>query len=251
MDKPNHLFTRTVALFDVHMPEHDPQFLKVILKFLERVQPQCLLLGGDFVDFEAVSSHPGGSHRMKLKKELAPVKVGLAQLRAACERARIIWLEGNHETRLSRYIDSRAPELADCLDIPTLLDFDKLGIQWIPEDEQPIRIGKTKILHGHQVDGGGQYPARKLVEVYGESGVTVMCGHFHRLQVVTKPMDPDPAVGMVLGCGRTLDPRWRHGAKGGWQHNVAVIDVTTSGTTMVHVVPVVKWRMTWGDEVFG
>jgi predicted phosphodiesterase len=244
-------FERTVTLFDVHVPEHDPKFWAALLKWLSFVQPDRIIIGGDFAEGEAVSSHGGNPHRPKLKSELAPVRRCLTDLRNACLKALIDYLEGNHETRLSRYIAGIAPALVDCIDLPGLLELPKLNINWIPENEQPIRIGKTKILHGHQLVGnGGLYPAKKLVESYGEPGVTVICGHFHRTQIVEKAMDPEPAVGMVMGCGRTLKPAWQHGSVNGWTHNIGVIDVLPDQTTLVKVIPVKNGKLVWGDKVF-
>lgn len=216
--------TRTVLLFDLHFPTHDKRFWKVTLKWLKTRQPARIVLGGDCVDAEAVSRHGGNPSPPLLQKELRVPKACLRQLRDACPTAEIVYLEGSHETRLLRYLIENAPALFGLLSMPELLELEELGIQWVPETKQPIRIGPAKILHGHQLEGGGGiYPARKLVDLYGEPGVTVICGHFHRWQVFVKNMHPKPSTGMVIPCGRTKQPRWRLGPTG-WQNGIALIE---------------------------
>lgn len=216
-------FRRTVILADIHIGAHDKRFWKVTLKWLRVKQPARVVINGDFLDAESVSRHGGNPSPPKLGREVAQAKKALLDLRTACPFSEIIYLQGNHETRLERYIIENAAALEGLLTLPDLLSLAPLNIRWVPEDKQPIRVGPAKILHGHQIRSSGLYPARKLVEIWGEPGVTVICGHFHQHQIVRKIMHPRPSVGIVLGCGRTLDPRWMGGPTG-WQHSVCVID---------------------------
>jgi hypothetical protein len=45
--------------------------------------------------------------------------------------ARIVWLEGNHCYRVTRYLDAH-PELEGLLEIPIVLKLKERGIEWIP-----------------------------------------------------------------------------------------------------------------------
>ena len=217
---------RVVCLFDLHLPEHDPKFLRAALAFLRAAKPSRLVLGGDAADAEAVSRHGGNPNPPKVKAEFSKVRGHLAALRKAVGPDCLIdYLEGNHEERLIAYLANVAPALAglDCLTLPALLGLEELGIKYLPTHDQPLRLGNVKIIHGHQVPSPGQYPARKLAEIWGEPGVAVLCGHFHRDQVFVKTMHPKPTRAYVVACGRTLNPNWYKGPTS-WHHSIALLE---------------------------
>jgi hypothetical protein len=223
--KPIH--ERILAIFDLHLPEHDPVFWAVTLAYVEATKPDRILLVGDIADSEWASRHGGNPTPPKAKEELKPVRRGLEQLRkAAGDDCAIDYFQGNHEERIEKYIIENAPALhgLDCLTLPELLDFDSLKINWIKTDMQPARYGDALVLHGHQIKGGGQFPAKQLTEVFGAPGLIILCGHYHRDQVYVKVMHPKPCKGMVVGCGRTLNPKWL-GGPSSWHHSLARIDV--------------------------
>lgn len=255
--RPNSI-TRTVVLFDVHAPTHDKAFWHVTVSWLKDLQPARIVLGGDFADMESASQHGGNPDQPKVLEDITRVREMLTELRRTCPDAEIVYLEGNHETRLTRLIVQLAPMLHGLkgLSLQELLHLDEYGIEWVPEDQQPVRYGTVQVLHGHQLRTSGLYPARKMVDTYGEPGTTTICGHYHKTQTVTKIMHPVPAVASVFGCGRTLDPKWMGGPTG-WHHRIAVLeDVpgpglgSTAGRTKVLSVDADDGVIVWGEKVY-
>jgi len=254
---------RTAVLFDLHFPNHDPAFWGATLAFLTWLKPDCLVLDGDAVDNAAFNPHKKGKAAVKrgaVQAQIEAVRPYFLALRQAVgPECRIIYLKGNHEDWTEKWVHEEAPELEglECVTLPALLGLSAadLKIEWVGDKrgEQPIRLGEgvgsVKILHGHNFKGGGQFPAKKLVEVYGESGVTILCGHFHRDQVFVKEMDPHPTTGMVVGCGRDLDPDW-YGEPKTWGHRLAVIDQLPGRRAKVTVLNGDDGAIVYGARVF-
>ena len=235
---------RSLLVFDLHFPEEDKGFWSAFLALVPDAKPNLIVLGGDIADAESVSRHGGNPSPPKLRKEVDYVRARLTELRtAAGPKCRIVYLKGNHEERLDKYLAELAPGLAGLAELgwPALLGLDALGIEWVPTEDQPICWGpgnKLKVVHGHQM-GGGLYPARKLVEVYGEPGGTVFCGHFHRAQVFTRTSHPKPSQGVVVPCGRSLNPSWHPGPTS-WGHGV-VLTEGLSWTVLGYEAGGIRW----------
>lgn len=68
---------------------------------------------GDYADFISVSGHDKGDPRLPaiLAEEIESVNQGLDELDRLFPRAKKVFLEGNHEYRLERYIYKNAPAL--------------------------------------------------------------------------------------------------------------------------------------------
>jgi len=90
----------------------------------------------------------------------------------------VVYLEGNHEDRLQRYLMDRAPELwGSMLTTPELLQLKEFGIEWW--GKKPYWINShLVVVHGHVVRKWSGYSARALLQEYKCS---VIMGHTHRL----------------------------------------------------------------------
>ncbi len=166
----------TVAgIFDVHVPAHDPAMMDAFLEWCKDQQPDVIIIGGDFMDLESVSSHGGNAYPPKLKDEiLEGVKV-LKRIRAANKNAVIHYLEGNHETRLTRFTSNVAPALHEAVSLRDVLKLDELDISW-HKYGTPVWYGKLSFVHGNWCTDAH---AKKHLDAYGCS---VTYGHTHRPQ---------------------------------------------------------------------
>ncbi len=139
-----------IVLSDVHVPEHDRKVWATSLEIIRDVQPDEIVLLGDFLEMSSVSQH-GGAELEKLTEDFDAGKQALKQLReAAGDDCRITYLEGNHESRLTRFLMSKAPSLRDSLSYEIGLGLAGLNIEWVPEYKQPITRGDLDLTHGHQ-----------------------------------------------------------------------------------------------------
>lgn len=109
---------------DVHRPFHSRKAYSLMLEVASYVNPEEIVLLGDYADFYSVSRHlrdPRLPHM--LHEELISVNEGLDELDRLFPRARKIFLEGNHEVRLETYLKNQAPALFGVTEVRSLLKF--------------------------------------------------------------------------------------------------------------------------------
>lgn len=241
------------ALSDTHHPEHDRAVWAATLELLRDVKPDELILCGDFLEMGSVSQH-GGALLDKLTDDFNAGISALKQLREAVgEDAKIVYLEGNHESRLSRFLASKTPSLMESLSIEAGLKLNEANVEWVPEAKQPITRGDLDFTHGHQDlrERPSKYHGGKMAEVYGRPNRTVIYGHTHKPQVYTRPTVGGVATAIGLGCGRTLSPGWLHGAQAGWVHQVAVIYLTPAGRGYIYPITFAHGQAVWNGKLYG
>ena len=242
-----------VVLSDMHFPEHDRKVWATTKEMIKDLKPQEVILLGDFLEMASVSQH-GGAELEKLTEDFTAGKAALKELREiAGEGCRITYLEGNHESRLTRFLMSKAPSLRDSLSYEVGLELRALNVEWVPEHKQPITRGDLDLTHGHQDlrERPSKYHSGKMADVYGRPNRSVLYGHTHKPQVFTKPTVGGHATAIGMGCGRTLAPGWLHGAQAGWVHQIAVVYVTGAGRSHVYPITFVHGQTVWNGKFYG
>lgn len=165
---------------DTHRPYHDKKAWKLMLMVAAFIKPSILVVLGDFADFFSVSDHSKDPNRaMQLDKEIADVHKGLDELGAlgATEKH---FIAGNHEDRLQRYLQDRAPELFNLVSIPELLKLKKRGWTYTPY-KSDLRVGKVHFTH--DVGHAGRNSVFQCMDTFQHSNVT---GHTHRLAYIVE-----------------------------------------------------------------
>lgn len=208
-----------------------------MLKVGRDLKPHYLITIGDLADFYSVSSHSKDPSRaFRLADELTIVRRGLRQLEelGATEQ---IFIAGNHEDRLTRYLQDKAPELFGVVDIPSLLGL--ANWQYVPYKED-TRIGKLYLTH--DVGTAGRTSVLNALDTYQHS---VLTGHSHRLSYVVE----GNAVGEYkvsaqfgwLGDVNKIDYMTRAKARKNWAlgFGIGFLNPAT-GITYLSPVPIVK-----------
>jgi predicted phosphodiesterase len=165
---------------DTHRPYHDKKGWELLLKVGKTFQPHHLICIGDFADFYSVSAHSKDPLRTSLlHEELENVAQGFDELDAlgATEK---IFIAGNHEDRLTRYLQDKAPELFPLINIPEVFALRKRGWAYVPY-KSDTKIGKLYLTH--DVGYSGRNAAFRALDTYQHSNIT---GHTHRLQYVVE-----------------------------------------------------------------
>jgi hypothetical protein len=177
------------------------------------------------------------------------VQKWLAWLRAALPMSRIVYLEGNHETRFTRMESSATPSTAGVHSLPADLGLEDLRIEWLDEGSQPLRLGDVDVLHGHQAFGTmpPKHCAAKVADVYGAASRTVLFAHCHRRQLFERAMAGGNAVAVSLPCLRELHPAWLSGREAGWSHGFAVVSVAAPRSA-VELVEIRDGQFCWGGR---
>jgi predicted phosphodiesterase len=244
-----------LILSDVHVPEHDRRVWSAVMQWIRDHQPDEIILNGDFLELVSCSQHGGSADITPLERDFEAGRAAIAELRDVAPDATITYLEGNHETRLPRFILAKAPALFGSLTISTGLHLDKYGVNYVEEAAQPVQRGTLDILHGHQLGAGkhGGLPrhhAAKAVDVYGRPARTVIFGHSHRSQAFSKASYGGNSYSVALGAMRTLNPRWLQGHLAGWTHQFGVAYVRETGPSDVYAVTLHNGSFVWNGKLY-
>jgi UDP-2,3-diacylglucosamine pyrophosphatase LpxH len=173
---------KAVILSDIHIPHHSQSALAIAVEFMKDYAPNTIILNGDLVDFYAVSSYRKDTTRIDtLQDELNETRSFLELVRANHPSARIVFLQGNHSSRLARFLLDKAPELTSltCLALDELLDLKKLNIEHV-EYGDSIHLGLLEITHGELSRKGSGASVKAHMD---KSGGSVLIGHVHKLSM--------------------------------------------------------------------
>lgn len=209
----------TVVASDLHFPLQDDAAVAVLLRTIEELQPERVILNGDLPDLLAISKYPKDVRQTwSLQDEAKAFHGFLYELeRILPDHAELIEIDANHsgdgtESRWWRYLSDRIPEL---LKMQRALDTMSYQAWWHPEwsriQMKPELVIAEDLLvtHGTFVRRGGGMSARAHSESYLNS---VMHGHTHRQG---SSMRRVPAIGgrgeqviraYEIGCMCRLDP---------------------------------------------
>jgi predicted phosphodiesterase len=218
-------FKRVCFVSDIHVPEHDAFAVRAWLKWAKANQPDMIILGGDILELESCSGHGGNIHSAPLfTSEIEAGNAFLDDVQAACPNAEIVYLEGNHETRLHRKVDLMTPTLAGALHLPDLLRLSERGISWHNYGSVFFAFGsKLGATHGTKAN---DHHAKAHLAAYGSS---IVYGHTHRPQLYVQGYANNRLRGAFgAPCLRSLDVSWIKGPTG-WAQGFVVAHVFEDG----------------------
>lgn len=227
--QPQAMRSQVVAVVsDVHFDLHDARCWRAFRRWHTATRPARTVLAGDMVDLGMLSSYPqeaGAPLRaieqiQCLVREVNPL---------ATESARVVFLEGNHESRWVREVVGKH---AVALEGSVGLTFREQclahgldrRVEWVTE--QPgvfgVGVGPFVIRHGHKQAGrfGGavHLAANALTKGMGQSCVM---GHHHRAQFVARTAFGRTAIAIANPC-MTVEHHYAPGAD--WQRGFTVIE---------------------------
>jgi len=210
------------------------------LRAAKAIGVRRVALLGDFADCLSVSSHPKPPDRkLDLALELDAVDAALAEIEAVCDTERI-YVAGNHENRLERYLAEKAPELFNTISIPERLRLKERGWKWVPYKDH-IKIGKLFLTH----DCGKAGPNAHRDAMNAFQG-NVVIGHTHRLgYAVEGNAKGKPHVGVMLGWlgdVKAVDYMFRIRAARDWAHGFGIMYEEPNGHVHIQPVPIVNGR---------
>lgn len=210
---------RLASISDVHVPFHDDNAVTKALAVIKKWQPDILYLNGDIIDFYSISAYDKDPARLLLLQEEIDKTIELfGKIRHAVgEGCSIVYLEGNHEARLQKYL-ARHPEISqlNCLKLEELLKLSDFDIHLHPN--LMAVIGDTIVTHGTIVRSKSGYTGHGQLEKWGMSGIS---GHTHRLSAVHRTTFGSDYVWLEQGCLCDLHPSYVDGTPD-WQQGFAI-----------------------------
>ena len=196
------------------VPLHDRRAMDLVLQLAARLQPEIIVWLGDLLDFAEMSTKYPTPIELQdtAQPSLAELRWWLATFRATCPRARMVWVEGNHDDRIRRALSHKMPAIAalhpvgdpqdEALAMRRLLHLDELGVEYVgPYPKSFWLWDLVEVPHGKVVKSKNGHTASALVTASHHSTV---CGHVHRLEeahrTIWGPHGPSIIYGASLGC---------------------------------------------------
>lgn len=232
-------------------PIHDERAMSVAMSICRDAQPDVIVLLGDNLDLAELGKYiVTPAYQQTTQATIDRATMLCAQLRSIAPEATIVWLAGNHEERLPKYLLTNAsaafglrrgnlPDSWPVMSVPFLLRMDEYGIEYRPGyPASSVWITeRLRVIHGDRVTSGGS-TAHKFLQ---SEKTSVIYGHIHRREWAERTRDDHDGPRTVLaaspGClaridgavpsvkgGVDLDGRPLIGARvEDWQQGLAVI----------------------------
>ena len=132
---------------DFHVPFQDDKAVNKAMNILKDEKPETIVVDGDLIDCWEVSKfNQVPRFGVELDQEVEAGYSILADLRKEHPRARIIFIEGNHEFRVKSYLLKNAPRMYHHNWIPERLKLKELKIEWVP-----VRMGAARFIDNYIV----------------------------------------------------------------------------------------------------
>lgn len=217
-----------LVIADLHIPFHEPLPIEAAIKYGQAEKITGILLDGDIQDCAAVSFWPSAAKR-DFDKEIELFIDFFDFLEAEFPGVKIVYKPGNHEYRLPRYFQARAPEMIGMplKAVEAVLGLEYRGIEQL-EYKQVVMAGELPIFHGDEfrrIDVAVN-PARGL---FMRAKQWALCAHCHR----TSENSTTNASGTYLttwsiGCLCDLHPEYNP-IGNDWNWGFATVNVEKSG----------------------
>lgn len=238
---------------DSHGIYADKHALAACLHDLKRLDPDEIVMLGDHVDCSGMYSKHGRGSKEDLEysyyEDIDAASGHLDEIQNAAPRAKIHYLEGNHEYHVERwaaenlserdagkFIDDNAPHAK--------LKLKKRGIAFYRRMEfydglaipNTIKLGKCFFTHGV---GASKYATARHVERFGDN---VVHGHTHRAQEHRMRTVTSPSIGgWCPGTLSILQPSYMHTNPTDWSHGYAVQFVMPKTGSFLHLnIPICR-----------
>jgi predicted phosphodiesterase len=223
---------------DVHAPYHDQRAWELLLRVRDELKPGRIICTGDFFDFYAVSSHRKDPRRAQMLRDEIAIAGKMMK-----ELSPDVFIMGNHEDRLERYLCDYAPALMGLVGFeelvmaPTLVqykDFYQLG----------------KVAFTHDLDYTGPYVAQRALS---DAQHSIVVGHAHRLSMcVEGDINGTPKVSACfgwLGDADKADYMHRLKAKRQWSLGFGIGYQQEDGVVFLEPVPIVDYSCKVGSLI--
>ena len=187
---------------------------------------------------------------LTLGQELKAGRESLAEAKDAADPDEAVFLSGNHEYRLDRWIASGAcPRAVVDMMPPNAkagLRLVESGWRFLDRGDQPHVYRGIALHHGFWY---GRHHAAKHAD---ELAVDNLYGHTHRPQQFTRMTMRGPVTATGSGCLRLLERDWEHMKARpycGWSHGIAILSHGAERTSVSNVL-IENGRAEWGGINF-
>lgn len=219
---------KALVIPDCHVPYHHKRAFEIVLEMAKDTKDlQELVILGDFADFYAVNAHGKHPHLLHtLMKEIEEVNACLDVIDAEFPGIQKVFLEGNHEYRLERYIHQNASALFGITQWDMLFKLDKRP-KWKAVDYGFMQY--HKVLGSDLYARHEPYSMSSAKASLSASACNLVYGHVHRIdEAITRRPDNSRVVNFTpgwLGDNRKKDVFGYVKRPPNWQMGCAFVEV--------------------------
>ncbi len=246
-----------VCVPDSHGAHIDPLAAAAFLKDLKRLDPDEIVMLGDHLDCGGVFTTHSRAYTNEMTEsydeDVAATNDFLDAIQRAAPRAKIWYLEGNHEARVARWATCTFPSKRDAdmylerLGPAAALDLKRRSIRYVPRDEfMPgcsipgtikLTINGTDIYYTH-----GFSAAKFATAVHVQKfGANVVHGHTHRAQSIhIRTVSKGIIGGWCPGTLSYIQALYMHTNLSDWSQGFGLQLLSSSGRFVHFNVPLVK-----------
>lgn len=249
-----------LILSDTQIPDQNENALKLVKKFIPDLKPDFLILNGDIINCTTVSTYGyPAPYKITLNDELTLCRSILKELvglvRKVNPNCEVLYMFGNHEVRLEKFIWQHGREIFDLtnnedtrvLTLEYLLGLYELGIKHVPYT-QDIRINKAILFHGDRARRKAGYTVHSYIDDFGESAIV---GHTHRLALVFKSYIDSVKFGLETGCLCNRDMKVPYTRHPDWMSGFAVLTLNHDTETLhPELVPIINDEFIYGGKLY-
>jgi len=226
---------------DEHFPFQDERARSIALEIVRDFNPDVLISGSDGVDFYALSKFSKNPKRISsFQEDINSWKEGQKEWKDAAPEATRVFLKGNHEDRLRKWLwDHPEAHSLEALKLSSLLDLEKQGISFSDDGESDwcdweFTVGGTLVVrHGGVVRKGSSMSARAELDSERYS-ISILTGHTHRGGSIYARTRKGVVQAHECFCLCGLEPEYvRHPD---WQQGIVLAEVH-EGSLTVEPVP--------------
>ena len=218
-------YKKAIILPDIHVPFQDDKAIDLTMKLIKKYKPEKIVQLGDAVDFYSLSRFDKNPERIDgMQEEIDMAHNLLKRYRQQSKKSEFAYLEGNHESRLKKYL-WRNPELncLDALKIENLLRLDKIKVDFYPSEDMYYITDDLIATHGATGDGCklSQYSGYSAKNTLQKVGINGLSGHSHRLAAYYQRDFSGQKQWYECGCLCELDPEYCK--KPNWQQGFGLV----------------------------
>ena len=223
---------------DAHFwPGDETEIWEAFVKVCKMVKPNGIIMNGDVIDGAKISRHPLGNKKApKVGDEITHSQKMLKQLPKAEYK---LWTIGNHDIRVDNFVLNNALELESL-------------IQTLPDKFPEWKFSYAFMINGTEVRHRFRSGIHAAWNNTLHSGINIISGHTHQLQVVAMRDRRGSRWGVETGMLSDPDfPQFEYteGQPSRWQQGFCVITFDDAGEMyppelceMVRGVPIFRGK---------
>lgn len=257
---------------------HDERAIAAALQVVKAAKPDKIIMNGDNLDLAEMGKYiVTPAYQRTTQATIDWMTTFCATLRHLAPEAEIVWIAGNHEERLPKYIVQNAtasfglrqgnvPDSWPVMSVPHLCRLNEWGVTYLPGYPTGSHWinNRFRVIHGHKVASGGSTAHKYLAT----EKTSVIYGHIHRIELAHRTRDdwdgPKTILAASAGClakvsgevpstkgGTDLDGRPLPQTED-WQQGMAVVDYEEGeGDFHLEIVPIMNGIARWHGKNYG